>query len=190
MLIHCGIAIQDIQLRCDFVEGVLWSPFEVAFIPGGFMDAVAFEFGKEFGDVRDRPCLGGVDYHTSICMAFGEKVELSAYLTCKGVALWWKKLPVFPNGFVSWVDSCNVFCFRVIHVEVLGLKVCHKSVNDQTCFHTLVVSLCFFSTYHCQLRDPHGSSAVLQDVCVLSSKKGFIKYCLQQLGRLKCHHMS
>lgn len=132
----------------------------------------------------------GVDYHTSICMAFGEKVELSAYLTCKGVALWWKKLPVFPNGFVSWVDSCNVFCFRVIHVEVLGLKVCHKSVNDQTCFHTLVVSLCFFSTYHCQLRDPHGSSAVLQDVCVLSSKKGFIKYCLQQLGRLKCHHMS
>ena len=33
----------------------------------------------------------GVDCHASICMAFGEKVELSAYLTCKGAALWWKK---------------------------------------------------------------------------------------------------
>lgn len=33
------------------------SPFEVAFIPGGFMDAVAFEFGKEFfGCPMEGPC--------------------------------------------------------------------------------------------------------------------------------------
>ena len=55
MLMSMAWAIHTYQTYCTLLKVGDGHPFEVAFIPGGFMDAVAFEFGKEFLGVRKRP---------------------------------------------------------------------------------------------------------------------------------------